>query len=93
MPHESESESTQVHPIVRQIINRDCHVSMSNRDVIRHVVSKLRDGCRTFRSMPRPDRRALMTQCIRQHRENVELYVDVMCGDVSRRRRQRDDSH
>lgn len=76
-----------IHPIVRQIIDRDCHVSLSNRHVIRHVISKLRDGYVTFRSMPRSDRHEMMRQCIEVHRENVELYVAVMTGDFSSRRR------
>lgn len=67
-----------VDPIVRQIINRDCHVGWSNRMVIRHVVSKLRHGLKTFRAMPRAERKALMRQCVQQHRENWELYVAVM---------------
>lgn len=76
-----------LHPIVRQVIDRDCHVSMRNREVIRHVISKLRDGYATFREMPRCDRRELMLQCIEIHRANWELYVDVMSGDFSGRRR------
>ena len=67
-----------VHPIVKQIIDRDCHVGESYRTVIRHVVSKLRDGWKTFCAMPRPDRRLLMRQCIQQHRANRELYRAVM---------------
>lgn len=69
-----------IHPIVRQIIDRDCHVGISNRAVIRHVISKLRDGMQTFRSMPKNDRRELMRQCIARHRQNWELYVNVMGG-------------
>ena len=72
------SQDLNVHPIVRQIIDRDCHVGCSNRHVIHHVISKLRDGWRTFRTMPHDDRRRLMRQCIQQHRENRELYVAVM---------------
>jgi hypothetical protein len=67
-----------VHPIIRQIINRDCHVGESNRKVIRHVVSKLRNGYRTFRGMQKEERKAFMRQCIQQHRENCELYRAVM---------------
>ena len=74
----SENEQLDVHPIVRQIINRDCHVAESNRRVIRHVISKLRGGWQTFQAMPRADRRLLMHQCVQQHRENRELYVAVM---------------
>ena len=78
-----------VHPIIRQIIDRDCHVSMRNRAVIRHVISRLKDGYMTFRAMPHEDRKELMRQCVRVHRENRELYCDVMSGDVSGRLRRR----
>ena len=54
----SESTNAHVHPVVRHIIDRDCHVGDSYPTVIRHVVSKLRDGWRTFREMSRPDRRS-----------------------------------
>jgi len=70
--------SIDVHPIVKQIINRDCHVGESYRWVIRHVVSKLRCGYRTFCELPKAERRSLMQQCIQQHRENRELYRAVM---------------
>lgn len=69
-----------VHPILRQIIDRDCHVSLTNREVMRHVISKLKDGYRTFRAMPKRDRRDLLRQCIACHRENWRLYVEVMRG-------------
>ena len=72
------SEQVVVHPIVRQIIDRDCHVALSNREVIGHVISRLRNGWLTFRSMPRDERRSLMRQCVLCHRENRELYVSVM---------------
>lgn len=71
----------EVHPIVRQIVNRDCHVGESHRAVIRHVVSKLRGGHKTFRGMPRANRRLLIQQCIEQHRVNRQLYVAVMYPD------------
>jgi hypothetical protein len=47
--------SMEVHPIVRQIIDRDCYVGESYRRVIRHVVSKLRGGYAAFRKMPRSE--------------------------------------
>lgn len=78
-----------VHPIVRQIIDRDCHVSLSNRSVIRHVISRLRDGRATFRAITLGDRKNLMRQCIKVHRENREFYVDLMSGDVSGRLRRK----
>jgi len=69
-----------IHPIIRQIIDRDCHVAESNRKVIRHVISKLRNGMQTFQAMPRDDRRELMQQCIERHRQNREMYAAVMGG-------------
>ena len=74
----TDSQQIEVHPIVRQIIDRDCHVGESYRTVIRHVVSKLRGGHQTFPGMQKADRRLLMRQCIEQHRANRELYVAVM---------------
>lgn len=68
----------EVNPIVRQIIDRDCHVGESYRRVIRHVVSKLRRGYKTFRELPEAERRLLMQQCIQQHRANRDLYRAVM---------------
>ena len=67
-----------MHPIVRQIIDRDCHVGLSDRAVMRHVISKLRNGWQTFRQMPRADRKELLRQCRDHHRENRELYIAVM---------------
>ena len=74
------------HPIIVQIIDRDCHVRWSNRRVIRHVISRLKNKYATFAAMPRDDqppvmgRRTMMRQCIAVHRENRELYQDVMGG-------------
>lgn len=67
-----------VHPIIRQIINRDCHVGASNRAVIKHVVSRLKRGYATFRAMPRADRKIMLQQCIAVHAENRALYGQVM---------------
>jgi hypothetical protein len=78
-----------VHPIVQQIIDRDCHVSMSNQEVVRHVISKLRDGYNTFRAMRKHERRRLIEDCILRHRANWLLYAWVMNGasaDGHRRR-------
>jgi hypothetical protein len=76
-----------IHPIVRQIIDRDCHVSMTAREVIRHVISKLRDGYQTFRGMSKPDRRRLIDDCIKHHQANFDLYRAVMTGHVAKSRR------
>lgn len=73
-------EDKPVHPIIRQIIDRDCHVAESNLAVIRHVVSKLKNGYATFKAMPKGDRREFILQCIRHHRQNLKIYVEVMSG-------------
>lgn len=78
-----------IHPIVRQIIDRDCHVSLTHREVIRHVISKLKGGYPTFRAMPKRDRRELVRQCIARQRENWRLYVDVMQGTLGRPRKRK----
>ncbi len=67
-----------MHPIVKQIIDRDCHVGISDRAVIRHVISKLRYGYQTFREMPTENRKELLRQCVERHRENREEYIAVM---------------
>ena len=73
-------ESMNVHPIIRQIIDRDCHVSEGNGKVVRHVISKLRNGHETFRAMSKVDRRKFIEQCIKHHSRNYQEYVEVMSG-------------
>ena len=73
---------TKPHPIIRQIIDRDCHVAASNRAVIRHVVSRLAKKHATFRSMSREHRRSLMRDCIAVHAENRTLYRAVVTGRI-----------
>ena len=69
-----------IHPIIRQIIDRDCHVSESSRAVVRHVISKLKNGYATYREWSQADRRQFVDQCIAQHRANQRLYDEVMNG-------------
>ena len=66
------------HPIVRQIVDRDCHVSLTNEEVIDHVISKLRHGMETFRVMPQEERDRLVRDCTMVHEWNRQLYRDVM---------------
>lgn len=75
-----QEEPTSVHPIIRQIIDRDCHVGWSYPEVIRHVVTKLKGGFQTFRNMTVVDRELLIDQCLQQHSGNQRLYVEVMSG-------------
>ena len=70
----------QVHPIIRQIINRDCHVGESNQAVVKHVISKLKGGYDGFRKMDSASRRVFVESCILQHAYNQNEYVEVMSG-------------
>lgn len=79
-PEQNSGKSTTVHPIIAQIIDRDCHVGTSDREVVRHVISRLRHGYDTFRAMPPADRELLIEQAIQHHRRNFKLYVEVMSG-------------
>lgn len=73
-------EHFSVHPIIRQIIDRDCHVGESEKHVVRHVISKLRDGYDTFRKLSNVERRQFIEQCLTRHRANRREYVEVMSG-------------
>lgn len=78
-----------IHPIIRQVIDRDCHVGESNRTVVRHVISKLKHGYETFCQMSARDRRLLIEQSIVHHQANQRLYVEVMNGFSSCRQIER----
>lgn len=74
------NELLSVHPIIRQIIDRDCHVASSFREVVRYVISKLKGGFQTFRNMNQEDRQLFIDQCLQQHAANRQLYTEVMSG-------------
>lgn len=74
---------TAIHPMIRQIVG-DCHVGESNMTVIRHVISKLRDGHRTHRILSRGERHEVLRQIIAAHAENISLYNYVMRGQRTR---------
>ena len=52
--------------VIRMIIDRDCHVSMSDRQVIKHVISRLKKGYTTFKAMPKRDRHRFMRELIKE---------------------------
>ena len=68
-----------VHPIIRQIVDR-LHVGTPRREVFDEVISKLRGGRQTYLAMSREDRRQLLRAAAEVHRENLQLYRDVMGG-------------
>lgn len=69
-----------VHPIIAQIIDSDCHVALTLKEVVRHVISKLKNGYETFRFLSEEEKLMFLTDCERQHQENFEEYRDVMSG-------------
>lgn len=73
-----QAKKRDAHPIVRQIIDRDCHVAEPDRAVLRHVISKLRDGYQTFRGLPKPQRRRFIEDCLAVHWANRAEYEAVM---------------
>ena len=68
------------HPIIRQIIDRDCHVGTPYRRVVRHVASRLNGGWATFKGLSREDRRTFIVECCARHWENRDLYRAVAKG-------------
>jgi hypothetical protein len=61
------------------IVDR-CHVGQDYGSVRRYVVSRLRHGYRTFKALPRAQRRAILREIHRTHRDNRRLYMSVMGG-------------
>lgn len=64
--------------IIGMIVDRDCHVGMTNKKVIRHVISRLKNKESTFWEMTKEDRRYFMLTCIKEHEQNQKLYRQVM---------------
>lgn len=75
---ELRAKQREAHPIVRQIIDRDCHVAESDLAVVRYVVCELRDGYATFRGLPKTERRRFIEQYLDVHRANRAEYEAVM---------------
>lgn len=72
-----------IDPIIRMIVDRDCHVSESLKDVVQHVISRLKDGYQTFRKLNALDRRIFVQSCVLQHLHNRKEYQIVMDGLLS----------
>lgn len=68
------------HPIIKQIIDRDCHVGTPTHEVVRHIISKLKKGYDSYRALLADERAMLVVQSARHHRSNFKLYVEVMSG-------------
>lgn len=62
------------------IIVGRCFVGVSNRTVIREVVEALRVGHRTWRTLPKEQRKKIMRYAIAEHGRNRASYASVMGG-------------
>jgi len=59
-----------LNPKVLRVVNRECHVSASTMEVIRHVVSRLQGGLSGFKKLSKRDRRSLILDCVAAHNQN-----------------------
>lgn len=57
--------------VIRQIVNR-CHIGDSNISVIKYVISRTNKGA--WRKLDKLQRKELMLQAIKCHKENRKLY-------------------
>ncbi len=69
--------------MISMLVGR-CHVGERDSAVLRYVVSRLKDGKQTWRGISRERRREIVGEVVREHRENRQLYVDVMSGRIGR---------
>ena len=67
--------------IIRNIVGR-CHVGDTNREVIRYVISRMKHGYQTFKTLPREQRKDFLRQIVQDHKDNRELYSYVMRGGI-----------
>lgn len=65
--------------IIRMIVNRR-HVSETNRNVIRYVISRLKGGKRTYWKLSRVERREILRLTIDTHQDNRDTYTAIMTG-------------
>lgn len=68
---------------VHFLVNK-CHVSMTNREVIKFIISKIKGKYKGWRALPRDRRKYIMRAAIQYHRENFEVYAIVMGGTTGR---------
>jgi acyl-CoA reductase-like NAD-dependent aldehyde dehydrogenase len=60
-----------------------CHVGMSYLNVLRYVISRMKKGKEAWTALPRNERKRIMRRVFEVHKENRELYRDVMMGKLS----------
>ena len=67
--------------MIRQIVGR-CHISETNKEVIRYVISRLQNGYQTYKFMPKSARRKMLQEIVKEHNSNIEEYHMVMGGRI-----------
>jgi len=65
--------------IVHMIVDR-LHVGISNRGVIKYLVSRMACGYKTYKAMTKQSRRSMIRQALARHAYNQELYRYAMGG-------------
>jgi hypothetical protein len=66
-------------PILSQIVDR-VHVSSSIDHVLSYAISRLKQGQKTFDSMPTASQRKFIQDCKKIHKVNQKMYLHVMKG-------------
>lgn len=73
----------ETNPIIRHLVG-NCHVGMSDTAVIRHIISRLKEGYKTWKGLDKEQRKKFMRQAVYCHRENQGLYHYVTRGSSVR---------
>ena len=65
--------------IISQIVDR-LDVRTGKLAVVRYVISRMKNGYKTFRALPKASKRDIIKRALGQHRDNQVLYSYVMGG-------------
>jgi len=65
--------------VLYQIVDR-CHVGQSFLSVVRYFISRLKPGA--WKSLPRAERRRMLSLIRKRHASNRRLYTAVMNGTL-----------
>lgn len=64
---------------VKRIVDQ-CHVSRSNRQVIREVISRIKGGYQGWMTIEKETRKLVMRTAIERHQANIDIYIRVTTG-------------
>jgi len=60
-----------------------CHVGSTNKQVFQYVISKMKHGRKTWLAVSKEERKEVLRELIRLHKENRDLYNSVQSGKFS----------